>query len=111
MRLRWLNAAREELFEHVKWYERQRPGLGGEFLDELDSVIERARNNPQEFPRWEFVTKQHDVRRARLGRFPHQLLFVILGTDVWVTAVAHPSRTPRYWVKRLRQIRPIQDSE
>ena len=111
MRLHWLQTAKRELFEQVKWYERQRPGLGGEFLDELETLIERVRKSPRDFPHWEFVTKQHDVRRGQLGRFPQRVLFVILGDEVWITAVAHPSRSPRYWVKRLRQIKPTKDSE
>jgi hypothetical protein len=33
--LRNLKAAREEFIAAVRWYEDQRPGLGGEFFDAL----------------------------------------------------------------------------
>jgi len=41
------------------WYEDQRFGLGSRFLDELDLVFQRIRDNPQQFP-----CVEGDVHRA-----------------------------------------------
>ena len=43
MKARFLRAAQEDLSEAVRYYERQRPGLGGELREEVRSTIERIK--------------------------------------------------------------------
>jgi len=57
--------AREELAESAQWYEDKKSGLGEEFLDEVESKLEKIANRPQSYAR------VHDnVRQASLTRFP-----------------------------------------
>lgn len=106
LRTHWLQGAKLELLDIVRWYERQSVGVGGEFLDELEPVLEMIRRAPLDFPKWEFAPRRHDVRRANLDRFPHRIMFAVRGNDVWIAAIQHPSRSPKYWTRRLRQIQP-----
>ena len=39
MRVRFLTPAQRELHDAVAWYDEQAPGLGLEFLDELDRAV------------------------------------------------------------------------
>jgi hypothetical protein len=48
------------------WYEDQPSGLGPQFLNELDLVFQRIKDNPRQFPRVEGA-----VHRALLRHFPY----------------------------------------
>jgi plasmid stabilization system protein ParE len=111
MRVRWQNAAKEELAQVAEWYEDRQAGLGLEFLDEVDVLVEDLRQNAQRFPRYENAPARRDVRRASFKRFPHQVLFELIANQVWVVAIAHPSRKPQYWTKRLKSPLPSDDLE
>lgn len=41
------------------------------------------------------------VRRVRVPRFPYQVVYLQVGNDVHVIAIAHDSREPAYWRERL----------
>ena len=110
-RTRWLPEAKQELLDVVRWYENEQSGLGGQFLDELERQLERIRKSPLDFPKWEFSARRYDVRRAELGRFPQRILFVVNPSETWIAAISHPSRAPKYWIKRLQQIRIARESE
>ncbi|NOS78471.1 MAG: type II toxin-antitoxin system RelE/ParE family toxin [Nitrospira sp.] len=77
------------------WYEDQRPGLGGKFLDELDHVFHRIVENPRQFPRLE-----ETVHRALLRHFPYGVYFLIGDERVDVLAVLHLHRHPEMWKSR-----------
>jgi hypothetical protein len=53
------------------WYEDQRSGLGLRFLDELDLVLQRIKDNPRQFP-----PVDGDVHRALLRHFPYGVYFL-----------------------------------
>jgi hypothetical protein len=96
MNLRFIASARDELNSAFDWYENQVPGLGFEFLNELDRVIHRIKLFPESCP-----TIIENLRRAQLNRFP---LGVICGTDIdslVIVAVAHLHRRPLYWIDRV----------
>ena len=38
--------AKVELDEAAAWYERQRPGLGGEFRSSVEDAVSRIQQNP-----------------------------------------------------------------
>jgi len=78
------------------WYEKQREGLGVEFVLELDAVLERVETAPRQFPEIEAR-----VRRALLRRFPYAVYFGIEEGSVGVFAVLHQSRDPEVWKARL----------
>ncbi len=111
MKVRWQNAAKEELIHVAEWYEDRQAGLGQEFLDEVDHLVEMLHQNVERFPRYEATPIRRDVRRASLKRFPHQVLFELTANQVWFVAIAHPSRRPQYWTKRLTSPLPSDDLE
>lgn len=92
-----LPAAELEVREAVDFYERQRPGLGIDFSDEVQRAYEVVLTNPQ---RWPLDTAR--VRRYRLRRFPYHVVYEATAKQVLVIAVAHAHRKPRYWEHRVR---------
>jgi plasmid stabilization system protein ParE len=63
--------AEAEADEAAAWYEAEQPGLGGEFLLELDAAIERAAETPLAYAQV-FM----DARRVLMRRFPFAVYFV-----------------------------------
>lgn len=64
--LRIQPAAVEDAETAAKWYEAQRPGLGIEFILELDAAIEKAVETPEAYE-----LKYRKVRRVLMRRFPY----------------------------------------
>jgi toxin ParE1/3/4 len=95
--------ATAELVEAALWYQAQRPGLESEFLDEVDRVLPLIESSPESFPRLLDMPADLVIRRARLPRFPYALVFMDLGEQVRILAVAHAKRRPGYWLDRVRQ--------
>lgn len=80
--------AHDDLRRSSQWYEDQRPGLGHEFLEEVDMVFTRIGRTPLRFPEVE-----PNVRRALLRRFPFAVYFS-KGDVVEIIAVLHMRRDP-----------------
>jgi plasmid stabilization system protein ParE len=77
------------------WYENERPGLGLEFLDELQVTFDRIADGP-----FRYQTLHSTIRRARLRRFPYAVFFTVEGDTIVVFAVLHTSRNPAEWQRR-----------
>lgn len=75
--------------EAAGWYETQRPGLGAEFILELDAAIEKAVETPEAN-----APQYRDARRVLLRRFPYAVYFVFEEDVVEVFAVLHQHRDP-----------------
>ena len=89
---RFTSAALSELKEAMTYYEREQPGLGLAFLNEIDSAIDRILR----FPRgWHPVSARS--RRCRTHRFPFGLLYQIRTDEILITAVMDLRRDPRRW--------------
>ena len=84
-----------DILNATLWYEEQRPGLGGEFLDQLSSVFARVEIGPLQFP-----SIDGSVHRALLHRFPYGVYFDPTGEEVKVLAILHLFRHPDTWKKR-----------
>lgn len=89
-------AAEAELAEVLEYYERQRAGLGGEFRREFETTLERIRTNPLAYA----VEDDTGVKYALLRRFPYKLVYVDSNDCIWIAAIAHHRRRPRYWANR-----------
>lgn len=90
--LRISRRAEFELEAQFLWYELQRPGLGLEFLSEVESSWSRIRNNPTLYTLW-----TGDIRRARPHRFPFTVFFSIEPDSIAILAVVHGHKHPRSW--------------
>lgn len=88
-------AAQAEVRDAVAWYELRQAGLGRTFLAELDGLMARISENPNQFPAiW------RNVRRAMMRHFPYGLYFLIRPDVVQVIACFHSSRNPMRWQER-----------
>lgn len=93
----------DELAEAAAWYMAQRPGLEIEFLTEIQRVLPLIETSPASFPRLLNLPADLVIRRALLPRFPYALIFIDLGAEVRVLAVAHGKRRPGYWLNRVER--------
>ncbi|MBI2431404.1 MAG: type II toxin-antitoxin system RelE/ParE family toxin [Candidatus Hydrogenedentes bacterium] len=91
--------AKREMREAAAYYQRQQPGLGGEFAEEVQAGVENLRDNPKLYP--EFL---QGARRKLLSRFPYGLVYVLQDKVIIIVAVAHTSRRPGYWVNRIGSV-------
>jgi plasmid stabilization system protein ParE len=90
-------AARFEYDEAAIWYESQKPGLGAEFVAEIEHAVTQACETPQRFPKM-----LHDVRAVRVRRFPYSLFFRVRSDRLIVLSVFHARRDPSVWRERSR---------
>ncbi len=90
--------AEAEADEAAAWYETQQPGLGIEFLLELDAAIERAAENPLAYG-----AIFREVRRVLARRFPYAAYFLYERELVEVFAVLHQHRVPSRWQSRTHR--------
>jgi plasmid stabilization system protein ParE len=93
--LRLRNIARHEFDEAADWYEKQRPGLGLEFVEEVDRVLDDLR----EFPEAHAVVHK-DLREALVHRFPYAVYYRVEPEQVVVVAIIHTARNPATWQRR-----------
>lgn len=103
MRLRQIRPeALIELTEAAEWYEEQRPGLGGELIDEFERTLAHAADSPGTSAVVATTCSGLGVRRFRLRRFSRYAIYLVVmqGLPV-VVAFEHSSRKPGYWRDRL----------
>jgi len=82
-------AAAADVEEAFSWYNQQRLGLGGEFLDAVDAGLREIAANPL---RQAVVFR--DTRRFLLKRFPYAVFYRVYPTAVVVVACMHGRRNP-----------------
>ncbi len=87
--------AEREIEAAFAWYDEQRPGLGREFLNELEVVYERIAAFPLIH-----TNVYRGLRRARLRRFPVGVFYLVTDTEIRVVAVVHFARHPAVWRSR-----------
>ncbi|PSB20839.1 type II toxin-antitoxin system RelE/ParE family toxin [Phormidesmis priestleyi ULC007] len=88
--------AEQELVDAAAYYEEQKPGLGLEYLEE----VERAVNFLIRYPNAGLEIRG-SVRRLMLPKFPYSLLYRVLkNSQIRILAVAHHKRRPKYWSDR-----------
>ena len=95
MRVRFAEAANDELNEACDWFERQQPGLGQRFRRDAREAALLIAKAALLFP-----VELEDVRRFVMNRFSYTLRYVLRDDEVWVVAVSHQHRRPDYWVER-----------
>ncbi len=74
-----------------EWYEEQKIGLGYSFLNEIDICFSKICTHPLQYGLingW--------VRKIKVNRFPFLIVFEIEGGTVFINAVRHTSRHPKF---------------
>lgn len=88
--------AANELIKSALFYDQRRAGMGDAFLGEVGAVLEFIRAQP-EMGRPE----RHGTRSCPTRRFPFRIVYDIQPDRLWIVAVAHLSRRPDYWTRRI----------
>jgi plasmid stabilization system protein ParE len=95
IRAAWHPLAKRELFEAQDFYEDRAAGLGEAFLESVEAAILLVRRHPQSGS----VTGA-SLRQSRVPRFPYSLIYRVEAERIFILAVAHDKRRPRYWARR-----------
>ncbi len=90
--VRFLRPAEIELLDAAQYYELQAQGLGGEFLEKVESALHDIRLCPE---RWSII--KHDIRRRLIHRFPYALLYRVDPDEIIIQATMHLHRRADYW--------------
>jgi len=90
------SSAENDITEAIKWYDKQLPGLGTRFLNDIDQIINLIKDNPKLYSK---VYK--NFRRALLNKFPFGIYYVLESNKVIVISVYHEKRNPKSWKKRV----------
>ena len=87
--------AEADLDEAYRWYEKQRSGLGAEFIQRVEAVFERICETPELH-----AVVYKTVRQTLVKRFPYVVCYVFESACVDVVAVFHGHRDPTAWKLR-----------
>ncbi|MBM4265527.1 MAG: type II toxin-antitoxin system RelE/ParE family toxin [Deltaproteobacteria bacterium] len=88
-------AAAADIERAYAWYERERSGLGEEFLAEVFTSVQAVVDRPEAFPALHRLT-----RRALVRRFPYALFFRVVDEQIVFVACFHFRRNPGVWKRR-----------
>ena len=88
-------AAAADIEEAHRWYERQRVGLGEEFLTAVDATLQDLAAHPAAY-----AVIHRETRRALLHRFPYGIFYRLYDENVIVIACMHGRRDPERWTGR-----------
>jgi plasmid stabilization system protein ParE len=85
--LRLRSDAEAEAASAVDWYEAEQPGLGAQFLIELDATLGLVESDPLAYER-----VVGSARRALVRRFPYAVYFTCDDEAIEVFAILHQHR-------------------
>jgi toxin ParE1/3/4 len=84
-----------EFIESADWYEDQRKGLGLDFIDHVQHILDNIAESPLRYP---VVFK--DIREGLVSKFPFVVYYRVKLDRVVILAVFHCSRDPAIWKSR-----------
>jgi toxin ParE1/3/4 len=87
-----------DLREAEIWYERQRPGLGAEFLRAARKAMSGIPDNPF---RYSVRDRRLQVRWSYPWPFPYRIVYRVIQDTVVIYTVLHSARHKRHWQKRV----------
>ena len=92
--------AETDIARAAEWYDRQQPGLGGDWVVEAQATYDAISKNPY------LNAQKHrsqPVRWRRTHRFPYRVIYQIFEEEkcVVVWAVMHSSRHDSKWQRRV----------
>ena len=87
--------ARKELLDARDYYDELVYGLGQTFVNEIEKSLKVIKNKPLSFP-----VANEDIRKAVVLKFPYSIFYRIEGKNIYILAIAHQKREPKYWISR-----------
>jgi len=96
-RLRFHFRVQKEVDEAVRWYEAQSAGLGDDFFTKFTDAVTQIASHPEGFAFW---FRSQTIRRAKLKRFPYDVLFEIRADAIRIACLRHEKRHPSFGVGR-----------
>src|SRR5947207_3218399 len=97
LRVEYHSEAKKELAAAIQWYAEKDAALAERFSDVYVQQLIAVARSPQ---RW--ARHRGGTRHVLLRPFSYCLIVREFGDALEVVAVAHTSRRPGYWRKRLR---------
>lgn len=94
-RIRFHELARRELLETRDYYDDLVFKLGEKFVVEVERCLNIIKINPLAYP----VVKQN-IRKAVIIKFPFSILYRVEQDNIYILAVMHQKRKPKYWIGR-----------
>lgn len=88
--------AQADLLVTRDWYDRQRPGLGGQFAEAVERLFDRIEAMPELY-----AVVLQSVRRGKLQKFPYLIYYRVLTDRIEVIAALHSSRDPERLQERI----------
>lgn len=91
--------AAKEYLKARRWYARRSMRASSRFIEAVSAAIEAILADPHRWPK-----EDNEVRSVLLKKFPYILYFAIENEEsILVLAVAHTSRRPGYWKRRVKR--------
>ena len=81
----------------MEWYGQTGAVAQAAFLRALESALDQLAL----FPRSGAAVGRSEARQILLTGHPYWLVYALRGNTIVLLALAHTSRRPRYWKKRL----------
>ena len=98
MNSRFLHEADVDMANAVAFYNAQRAGLGAAFNAEVESAVARIVQYPLA---WSPISKR--CRSCQTRRFPYNVIFRVLESEILIVAIAHQRRRPGFWEERISE--------
>jgi len=92
-------AADAEFNESVDWYNWKQAGVGNDFARRVREYITRIRRDPSSG-----YASEHGTRTQLVSGYPYKLVFGYIGGMIWIIAVSHTRRRPKYWHQRMKDV-------
>jgi toxin ParE1/3/4 len=95
--VRYHQGAAADVKSAVAWYRGRSPRAASDFVEELDRAVATISEAPERWP-----MGQNNTRRFLLWRFPFSIIYSEQEAGIIIWAVAHSSRRPEYWARRMK---------
>jgi plasmid stabilization system protein ParE len=90
MNLRYTDRSKDDIEMAFAWYERQRKGLGFEFLDCLEASLQNIINSPEMYQ-----LRYSCFRGCPIRRFPFSIFYSIEVNDIVIHSVFDNRQDPK----------------
>lgn len=87
--------AEQDIADAQRWYERERPGLGNEFLLGVEEARDRVRSTPHLY-----AIVYRGLRACPIPKFSYILYYKVDPDHLEVVAVVHSRRDASAWKSR-----------